>query len=150
MVRELRAVHAARVAEVGTFNGKPGVMLDVKGHGKVLIATTEEAARAWGALLFNQVHFELRVGGEQRVVVDAAPTLAAKVVATGDELQRLVTEADACGREAAAVLLEARADSFEAAAGQGDVDAQQHHDLCQRAAHFRTAAKVIRLEVPRG
>lgn len=150
MVRELRAVHAARVAEVGTFNGKPGVMLDVKGHGKVLIATTEEAARAWGALLFNQVHFELRVGGEQRAVVDAAPAFAAKVVATGAELQRLVTEADASGREAAAALLEARADSFEAAAGQSGCDAQQHHNLCQQAAHFRAAAKVIRLEVPRG
>ncbi len=37
-----------------------------------------------------------------------------------------------------------------AAVCEGDVDAQQHHDLCQRAARFRTAAKVIRLEVPRG
>lgn len=68
----------------------------------------------------------------------------ALVVMETTEMQRVVDEAGARAREAGAVHLEERAAETEAAAGQGDVPGETHHDLCQRAATLRLAAAMLR------
>lgn len=62
--------HVARVVEVGTYNGKPGVMLDVKGHGKMLACVSEDAARAWGAMLYKHATVEIRISASATAEVE--------------------------------------------------------------------------------
>lgn len=62
-------------------------------------------------------------------------------------LPQALAAARADEREASAAMLDDAADAREIAAGQGDVDSEQHADLCQRAAHLRGAAALIRARV---
>lgn len=97
---------------------------------------------ARGVALRQRVRSMLGLPDEPREPDAVAPP--GRVVMELTEMQRALDEAAARGREACAVDLEKRAYAFDTAAGQGDVDALQQHDLYQRAAHFRLASQALR------